>query len=209
MSTLRGKLAAFVLAVLAVQTAGAEAPAPDVLVKQMSDEVIAALKQDGAMRAGDSARITALVETKIVPNFDFRRITQIEMGANWRRATPEQRDELTRQFKQLLARTYSGALSSYRDQAVEVRPLRSRPDDTEVTVRSYVKQAGSEPIAIEYDLERTESGWKVFDVRVGGMSLVATYRTAFTEEVSNHGVDGLIEVLASKNRRGGPKSASL
>lgn len=189
--------------------AAAESAAPDALIRRMSDEVVATIKADSAIRAGDSSRIAGLVETKIVPNFDFRRITQIAMGTNWRRATPEQQEELIRQFKRLLVRTYSGALASYRDQVIEVRPLRARPDDTEVTVRSFVRQPGSELIAIEYDLARTESGWKVFDVRVGGMSLVATYRTAFAEEVRNHGVQGLIDVLATKNRQGGSKSASL
>jgi phospholipid transport system substrate-binding protein len=191
--------------ILAAQDAAAQPAAPDALVKQLSDEVIAAIKQDGAIRAGDSARIAGLVEAKIVPHFDFRRVTQVAMGVNWRRATPEQQEELTRQFKQLLVRTYSGALASYRDQVIEVRPLRAKPDDAETTVRSVVKQAGSEPISIEYDLERTESGWKVFDVRVAGMSLVATYRSAFSEEVRNHGVEGLINLLTSKNRQGAPK----
>ena len=211
MGKLTEKLAVLggVLALLAAQTAAPQPLGPDVLVRQMSDEVLAAIKQDRAIRAGDSNRIAALVETRIVPHFDFRRVTQIAMGANWRRATPEQQTELTRQFKQLLVRTYSGALASYRDQVIEVRPLRAKPDDAEVTVRSVVKQSGSEPISIEYDLERTESGWKVFDVRVAGMSLVATYRSAFSEEVRNRGVEGLINVLASKNRQGGQKAASL
>jgi phospholipid transport system substrate-binding protein len=193
--------------ILAVQDAGAQSAAPDALVRQMTDEVVATIRQDSAIRAGNAGRIAALVETKIVPHFDFRRVTQIAMGANWRRATPEQQEELTRQFKQLLVRTYSGALASYRDQVIEVRPLRAKPDGAEVTVRSVVKQAGSEPISIEYDLERTESGWKVFDVRVAGMSLVATYRSAFSEEVRNHGVEGLINLLTSKNRQGSPKPA--
>jgi phospholipid transport system substrate-binding protein len=211
MSKLKEQLAALagVLALLAVQAAAAQAPAPDALVRQMSGEVIAAIKQDSAIRAGDSNRIAVLVETKIVPHFDFRRITQVAMGANWRRATPEQQAELTREFKRLLVRTYSGALASYRDQAIEVRPLRAKSDDVEVTVRSVVKQPGSEPISIEYDLERTESGWKVCDVRVAGMSLVATYRSAFSEEVRNRGVEGLISLLASKNRHGSQKADSL
>src|SRR6266850_6396703 len=187
------------IAILSAHGARADVPAPDVLVRQMSDEVVAAIKQDGAIRAGDSSRIAALVETKIVPNFDFRRITQIAMGANWRRATPEQQDELTRQFKQLLVRTYSGALSSYSDQTIEVRPLRAEPQDDEVTVKSFFRQSGAGPMAIEYDLERTDAGWKVFEVRVAGVSLVATYRTAFAEEIRNHGVDGLIAVLVRKN----------
>jgi phospholipid transport system substrate-binding protein len=194
--------------ILAAKNAAALPAAPDAFVRQMTDEVTAAIRQDSAIRAGDASRIATLVETKIVPHFDFPRITQIAMGVNWRRATPAQQQQLTQQFKQLLVRTYSGALASYRDQVIEVKPLRATPDDTEVTVRSVVKQAGSEPIAIEYDLERTESGWKVFDVRLAGMSLVATYRSAFAEEVRNRGIDGLIDLLTSKNRLIGTKSAT-
>jgi len=191
------------LAILLVSlSAAAQAPAPDALVRQISDEVIASIKQDSAVRSGDPARIGALVERTIAPHVDFRRMTQIAMGPHWRGATPEQRDELTRQFKQLLVRTYSGALSNYRDQSIEVRPLRVKPQETEVTVRSFVRQSGAEPVSIEYDLERTDAGWKVFDVRVAGVSLVLTYRTSFAEEVRNHGVQGLIELLTRKNAVG-------
>ena len=185
------------------------APAPDALVKQMADEVIGAIRQDSAIRAGDPVRIAAFVESTVVPHFDFRRITQIAMGLNWRRATPAQQESLTREFKQLLIRTYSSALASYRDQVIEVRPLRAKPDEAEVTVRSVVKQPGVEPIAIEYDLVRSETGWKIFDVRVAGISLVATYRSAFTEEVRNRGVDGLIDLLAAKNHPGSVRPVSL
>lgn len=193
---------AFVFAwLLAVPSAQAEEVRPDMLLKTMSDEVIAEMRKDKAIQAGDSAKIAALVEAKIVPNFDFRRITQIAVGASWRRATPEQREKLTAEFKTLLVRTYSGALANYRDQTIEFKPLRMKPDDTEVTVRSQIRQPGSEPIAIEYDLEKTGSQWKVFDVRISGISLVATYRTSFAEEVSNRGLDGLISLLARKNRQ--------
>jgi phospholipid transport system substrate-binding protein len=193
---------AFVLAwLLAIPSAQAQEVRPDVLLKTMSDEVIAELRKDKAIQAGDSAKIAALVESKIVPHFDFRRITQIAVGASWRRATPEQQERLTQEFKTLLVRTYSGALASYRDQTIEFRPLRARPDDTEVTVRSQIRQSGAEPIAIEYDLAKTGEQWKVFDVRINGISLVATYRTAFAEEVSNRGVDGLINLLSRKNRQ--------
>jgi phospholipid transport system substrate-binding protein len=193
---------AFVLAwLLAIPSAQAQEVRPDVLLKTMSDEVIAELRKDKAIQAGDSAKIAALVESKIVPHFDFRRITQIAVGASWRRATSEQQERLTQEFKTLLVRTYSGALASYRDQTIEFRPLRARPDDTEVTVRSQIRQSGAEPIAIEYDLAKTGEQWKVFDVRINGISLVATYRTAFAEEVSNRGVDGLINLLSRKNRQ--------
>ena len=118
----------------------------------------------------------------------------------WRLDSGEQQEQLTAEFTKLLLRTYSGALAGYRNQTIEFRPLRARPDDAEVTVRSQVRQPGTEPIAIEYDLARTESGWKVFDVRVAGISLVATYRTTFAEEVRNRGIEGLIGTLSSKNR---------
>ncbi len=191
-------LAAFAVLV-AIGSALAEALAPDALVRQITDGVVALLRLDSAARARESARIAALVERMIVPHFDFRRITRLAVGLGWRQATPEQRDELARQFKQLLVRTYSGALSNYSDQTIEVRPLRAKPQDDEVTVKSFLRQSGAEPMAIEYDLERTDAGWKVFDVRVAGVSLVATYRTAFAEEIRNHGVDGLIAVLVRKN----------
>lgn len=193
---------AFALAwLLAVPPAQAQEARPDVLLKAMSDEVVAELRKDKAIRAGDSAKIAALVETKIVPHFDFRRITRIAVGPGWRRATSEQQERLTEEFKTLLVRTYSGALASYRDQVIEFRPLRAAPDDTEVTVRSLIRQPGAESIAIEYDLAKSGSQWKVFDVRISGISLVATYRTAFAEELRNHDVDGLITLLSRKNRQ--------
>ena len=185
---------------LAIGAAHAQELAPDILLKRMSDEVIAEVRKDKAIQAGDGAKIAALVETKIVPHFDFRRMTQIAVGTSWRRATPEQQEQLTHEFRTLLVRTYSGALASYRNHVIEFRPLRAAPADTEVTVKSQIRQPGVEPIAIEYDLAKTGAHWKVFDVRISGISLVATYRTAFAEEIRNHGVDGLIGVLARKNR---------
>jgi phospholipid transport system substrate-binding protein len=130
----------------------------------------------------------------------MRRVTQIALGTNWRRATPEQQDELVREFTALLVRTYAGALASYRDQTIEFLPLRAAAGDTDVTVRSRIRQPGAETIMVEYDVAKGESGWKVYDVRVAGVSLVATYRTSFTEEIRTRGVDGLIAMLASKNR---------
>ncbi len=129
-------------------------------------------------------------------------MTQIAMARNWRLATPEQRKELTSEFKTLLVRTYSTALSNYRDQQIDYKPLRAKPEDVEVTVRSEVKQSGSsQPVAIDYEMEKTPNGWKVYDVKVGGVSLVTTYRDTFTSEVKEHGVDGLIKSLAAKNRQ--------
>ena len=186
---------------LAFHLAVAQEPAPDALMKQISAEVVASIREDKAIQTGDAARIGALVEAKILPHFDFRRTTQIAMGPHWRRATPQQQEILTREFRTLLVRTYSGALSGYRDQVIEFKPLRIAPGDTEVTVRSVVKQSGAEPVVIEYDMAKTASGWKVFDVRIAGISLAATYRSAFADEVRNNGVDGLIALLSSKNRK--------
>ena len=170
--------------------------APDALVKRVTDEVT----QHKDARSGDPAKLRAVVETKLLPHIDTRRVTQSALGQHWRRATPEQQERLEREFTALVVRTYSGALANYRDQAIEVMPLRASAGDTDVTVRSRIRQPGAETISIEYDLAKTESGWKVYDVRVAGVSLVATYRTTFSEEVRNRGIDGLISTLAAKNR---------
>lgn len=183
--------------------------APDALIKRVSEEVTAAIRQDKSIQEGDQRRIAELVETKVVPHFDFRRATQTAVGAAWRRATPAQQESLTQEFKTLVLRTYSGALANYRDQTIEFRPLRTRPGDTEVTVHSRVRQSGAESIVIEYDMASSASGWKVFDVRVAGISLVATYRTAFADEVRNRGIDGLIELLSSKNRQAGSRRVAV
>lgn len=191
---------ALMWALLAVP-AFAQETAPDALVKRISEDVIATIRQDRDIQAGSAAKIRHLVEAKILPHFDSRRATQIALGANWRRATPEQQDQLVREFRTLLVRTYSGALASYRDQQIEFLPLRgAQANDAEATVRSRIRQPGAEPVAIEYDLAKGAAGWKVFDIRVGGISLVATYRTSFTEEVRNRGIEGLISTLANRNR---------
>jgi phospholipid transport system substrate-binding protein len=178
--------------------------APDVLINTVSQEVVAALKQDKDMR-GNRRKIVELVEAKIVPHFNFTRMTQIAMATNWRHATPEQQEQLIKEFKTLLVHTYSGAIASYREQIIEVRPIRVPPSHSEVTVRSEVRQPEVEAIAVDYEMEKTTSGWKIYDVRMGGVSLVTTYRNRFTEEVRNRGIDGLINSLASKNRQNEPK----
>ena len=170
--------------------------APDALVKRVTEEVT----QHKDVRSADSAKLRAVVETQLLPHIDTRRVTQMALGQNWRRATPEQQERLVREFTALLVRTYSGALANYRDQAIEVLPLRAAAGDAEVTVRSRIRQPGAESIVIEYDLAKTDSGWKIYDLRVAGVSLVATYRTTFTEEVRNRGIDGLIGTLSAKNR---------
>jgi phospholipid transport system substrate-binding protein len=192
----------FSLLALLVPVAQAQEPAPDVLVKSITEEVVAVLKQDKDIQAGNPKKIEELIEAKVLPHFNFTRMTRIAMARNWRLATPEQQKELTGEFKTLLVRTYSTALSNYRDQLIDYKPLRAKPEDVEVTVRSEVKQSGSsQPVAIDYEMEKTPNGWKVYDVKVGGVSLVTTYRDTFTSEVKERGVDGLIKSLAAKNRQ--------
>jgi len=186
-----------------ISAAVAQELAPDALIKAIAEDVIASIKQDAELTR-NPAKVATFVETKVLPHFDFAHTTRIAMGVNWRRATPEQRERLTLEFRTLLVRTYSTALSSYRDQAIEVKPVRARPEDTQVTVRSEIRQPGAEAMAIDYDMEKTPDGWKVFDIRIGGASLAATYRETFSEVVRNHGVDGLIELLSNKNRQGAP-----
>ncbi|HEY6241649.1 MAG TPA: ABC transporter substrate-binding protein [Burkholderiales bacterium] len=191
-----------VLLALLTPLAQAQELAPDVLVKSITEEVVAILKQDKDIRAGDTKKIADLIDTKIVPHFDFIRMTRIAMARNWRIASAEQQKELAEEFKTLLVRTYSSALSNFRDQQIDYKPLRAKPEDTEVTVRSDVKQSGSsQPVSIDYEMEKTPNGWKVYDVKVGGVSLVTTYRDTFGSEVRDHGVDGLIKSLVEKNRQ--------
>jgi len=192
----------FSLLALLVPVAQAQEPAPDVLVKSITEEVVAVLKQDKDIQAGNPKKIEELIEAKVLPHFNFTRMTRIAMARNWRLATPEQQKDLTGEFRTLLVRTYSTALSNYRDQVIDYKPLRAKPEDDEVTVRSEVKQSGSsQTVAIDYEMEKTPNGWKVYDVKVGGVSLVTTYRDTFTSEVKERGVDGLIKSLAAKNRQ--------
>lgn len=179
----------------------AQDAAPDALVKGITQDVIATIRQDKDIQAGNSKKVADLVEAKVLPHFNFVRMTQLAVAVNWRRASPEQQRSLTQEFRTLLVRTYSSALSSYRDQVIEYKPLRARPEDTDVTVRSEVKQKGAQAVTIDYDLEKTPSGWKVFDVKVGGVSLITTYKDDFANQVREAGLDGLIKTLASKNRQ--------
>lgn len=178
----------------------AQENAPDVLVKNITTEVIGIIKQDKEIQAGNPKKIADVVEARILPHFSFTRMTQIAVAVNWRRATPEQQKALTEQFKTLLVRTYSNALSLYRDQVIEFKPLRMRPDDTQVAVKSEIRQRGAQPVTLDYDMERTPAGWKVFDVKVSGVSLITNYREEFAAQVRESGIDGLIKTLVSKNR---------
>ena len=190
----------FILALLA-PAAAAQETAPDALVKGVTQDVIAVIKQDQDIQAGNQKKTVALVEEKVLPHFNFTRMTALAVGQSWRKATPEQQQALVEQFRTLLVRTYSSALSSYRNQVIDFKPLRAQPSDSDVLVRSEVKQTGGEPVTIDYSMEKTADGWKVYDVVVGGVSLVTTYRDTFNSEIRNTGVDGLIKALADKNRQ--------
>ncbi len=174
--------------------------APDVLVRDVTNDVLSIVRKDQAIQAGDTRRVVDLVEAEVLPHFNFRRMTMLAVGRDWRGATPEQQEQLVEAFRTLLVRTYSNALTQYRNQTVEFRPLRMSAADTTVRVQTEVRQPGAQSINIDYVLEKTERGWKVFDVIVAGVSLVTNYRGTFAQEVRIGGIEGLIRSLQAKNR---------
>lgn len=176
--------------------------APDALIKRISQDVLDSAKADKDIQSGNQKRILELVEAKILPHVDFQRMTALAAGRFWRQATPEQQKQLTDEFRTLLVRTYSGAIAQIRDQKLEFKPFRADPDDTEVEVRSQVLQPrGGDPIQLNYRLEKTPAGWKIYDLNVLGAWLVETYKGSFATEISKGGIDGLIKTLAEKNKR--------
>ena len=174
--------------------------APDVLVQDVTNEVLEIVRADKAIQAGDTRRVIELVDAKVLPHFDFRRMTMLAVGRDWRQASAAQQIKLTDAFRTLLVRTYANALTQYRDQRIEFRPSRFSPADTRVQVRTEVIQAGAQPIGIDYMLEKGEQGWKVFDVIVAGVSMVTNYRNDFVGRISRGGIDGLIRSLEEQNR---------
>ncbi len=185
---------------LALVPAALAQEAPDVLVKRVANEVQQIVKTDPKVQAGDQQRIREVIETKLLPNFDFEKMTALAMGRNWRQATPEQQKQLIDQFRALLVRTYSGALSQYRDQVMDFKPLRGDPNATDLIVRSEVIRTSQVPVQIDYGMTKAASGWKISDVVVGGISLVTNYRDEFNEQIKNGGIDGLIKTLSAKNQ---------
>jgi len=181
-------------------SASAALSAPDVLVKKLSDDVLDSIRRDPGLQAGDIARLNALVDEKILPYVDFTKMTRLAVGRGWRDATAEQRQALTREFRSLLVRTYAGAVSVVKDHKVELRPYRAAPTDTDVTVRTQVVASRGEPIQLDYRLEKTEAGWKIYDVNVLGVWLVENYRNTFASEIGRGGVDGLIKSLVERNK---------
>lgn len=187
-------------ALLALRVAATELVPPDRLVKDVTLEVLDIVSKDREIQAGNVQKVIGLVEDKVLPHFSFESMTALAMGVNWRQATPEQRARLTEAFRTLLVRTYASAITTYRDEEFEFLPLRAKPTDTDVTVHARVLRSGRQPVALDYDMEKTPRGWKCYNVYVGGVSLVLNYRTEFSAEVRKSGIDGLIGVLEKKNK---------
>jgi phospholipid transport system substrate-binding protein len=181
--------------------------APDALARSVTDEVLAIVRADKDLQAGNQQKLVQLVEAKVLPHFNFAHMTQLAVGRNWRQATPEQQKTLTEEFRTLLVRTYTAAFTGYRNQSVEYKPLRMAPSDTDVVVKSLVKQPSGQPVAVDYRMEKLSGAWKVYDVKIEGISLVENYRNTFNAEIDRNGVDGLIRALSNKNKQLGAQTA--
>jgi phospholipid transport system substrate-binding protein len=186
-----------------VSPARAADEAPDALVKRISSDVLDTIRADKSIKSGDINKIMVLVDSKVMPNLNFQRMTASAVGPAWRQATPEQQKRLQDEFKILLVRTYAGALDQVTDQTVSVRPFRGSVDEKEVLVRTEVKGGGGDPVQLDYRLEKTPgdgAGWKIYNLNVLGVWLVDTYRTQFAQEINSKGIDGLIAALAARNK---------
>jgi len=195
-------------AALAAPTAYAEDEAPDVLIKRLLSDVMETIKNDKAIRAGDTAKVVALVDSRIMPNVNFQRMTASAVGPAWRQASPEQQKRLQEEFKILLVSAYAGALAQLKDQTVSTKPLKTAVEDKEVLVRAEIKGSG-ETIQLDYRLEKTPgqgAGWRIFNLKVMGVWLVETYRSQFAQEMNTKGVDGLIGTLSERNKTNGKKA---
>ena len=198
---MRNIVMAVVLCALAATSASATTDlAPDALARSVTDEVLAIVRADKELQAGNAQKVMQLVESKVLPHFNFTRMTQLAVGRNWRQATPEQQKTLIDEFRTLLVRTYATAFTQYRNQTVDYRPLRMAPTDTDVVVKSLIKQPTGQPVAVDYSMEKLSGAWKVYDVKIEGISLVENYRHTFNSEIQRTGVDGLVRVLADKNK---------
>ena len=180
--------------------AAAEPVAPDVMARSVTDEIIGILRSDKDIQAGSQHRARELIETRLVPHFNFSSMTQLALGKNWSAASPDQRKALVAEFRALLVQTYTASLMLYKDQKIDYRPLKLAPEDNDVLVRSLVRQSGGEPVQVDYGMEKLDGGWKVYNVKIGGISLVESYRSTFNTEIQKNGIDGLIKSLRDKNR---------
>lgn len=182
-------------------TAALAQESPDALIQKVTDEVLTIVRQDKDIQNGNTKKAIELVEVKVLPHFNFQRMTALAMGRDWKKATDEQQEKLSQEFKTLLVRTYSNALTGYKDQTIRYKPTKMQSGDTEVVVKTEVVQPGGRPIQLDYSVEKQNEGWKVFDVVVAGVSLVTNYRETFNQEVRANGVDGLLQMLVNKNKQ--------
>lgn len=182
-------------------SAFAQEESPDALIKKVTDDVLTIVRQDKDIQGGNTKKAIALVEAKVLPHFNFLHMTALAVGRDWREATPEQKKQLAEEFKTLLVRTYSNALTGYKDQTIRYKPTKMQNGDTDVLVRTEIVQSGSKPIALDYSVEKLPDGWKVYDVVVAGVSLVSNYRDTFAQEIRANKIDGLIKMLATKNKQ--------
>jgi phospholipid transport system substrate-binding protein len=192
----------FVAGLILAGSAGAQEMAPDALVKSVTEEVLDIVRKDKDIQSGNHKKAIDLVEAKVLPNFNFTRMTQLAMARDWRQATPAQQKTLVDEFHTLLVRTYSKALTEYKNQTIDYKPFKMQPADTDAKVRTEIKQPGGKPIQLDYYLEKQDKNWKVYDIEVGGISLITNYRESFAAEVRNTGIDGLIKSLQAKNKSG-------
>lgn len=187
---------------LAAPLAWARSEAPEEVLKSATQDVITIIRQDKAIQTGNPAKVAELVEMRILPHFDFNRMTRIAAGRHWRGATPEQQQALAAEFKTLVVHTYATALSVYRDRVIEFKQLRATPGDNAITVKSTIRQGKAAPLSMDYEMEKSALGWKVYDIKIEGVSLITNYRNAFAAKVGDVGIDGLIKSLADRNRQG-------
>jgi phospholipid transport system substrate-binding protein len=208
--TLLAAKATVLLLACAAATALAQETPPDAMVKTVTLEVVDLILKDKEITAGNRTRLIDVIEAKVLPHFNFPSMTALALGQQWNKADADQKKRLTEEFRTLLVRTYASALAAYSQQKFDFRPLRAKPTDTDVTVNVRVLQPGAQPVTIDYSMEKTAAGWKVYDVQVGGVSLVANYRTEFAAIVRESGIEGLIKGLQAKNRSltGGAASAA-
>lgn len=190
----------FLLSFFVCALAQAQMPAPDALAKSVTEDVLAVIRADKDIQAGNQKKVLELVEAKILPHFNFTTMAQLAMGRNWKQANPEQQKRVTAEFRTLLVRTYTQAFVQYRNQTVDYKPLRMAANDSDVVVQSLIKQPSGPPVAVDYNMEKTDAGWKVYNMKIEGISLVENYRNTFNTEIQKNGVDGLIKSLADKNR---------
>lgn len=178
----------------------ADMPEPEVLIRNTVDEVLSIVKQDKDIQAGNKKKVNELVDAKVLPHFNFTHMTRLAVGKNWRNASPEQKKALEIEFRNLLVRTYTTAFTTYKDQEVEVKPLKMANDATDVTVKTFILNKGKPPLPVNYDMEKTANDWKVYDLSIEGVSLVTNYRGTFAEQVQKSGIDGLIKTLVENNQ---------